>query len=101
MSYDDFKKDVLYAVARNGGSLYEDSLPKPQVELDRLDFHLHLQQLRAEKLVTRSWSQATPAGFDVFGLPARQSKPYLELTNDGWEWVREDRSRAAETTSGS
>ena len=90
MNYDAFKKDVLYAVARNGGSLYEDSLPEHLRTLDRLDYHLHLRQMKDERLVERLW---TTGQDDVLVIASwKPSKPYLSLQDDGWDWVRKDRA---------
>ena len=95
MSYDDFRKAVLYAVARNGGSLYEESFPASVAALDRLDFHLHLQQMQDQELANRKWSKAVPASFSVLtGETPRKSQPYLVLTPAGWDWVRQDREAA-------
>ena len=92
VSYDDFRKVVLYAVARNGGSLYQDSLPPRVTELDPIDFYLHLRQMQDEELVDRKWSRGVPKALEaIFGAEER-SKPYLELQPSGWEWVRKDRA---------
>ena len=95
--YEDFKKDTLYALARNGGSMYLSDLRSKYDELnmDALDFHLHLRQMQDEKLVDRSLvtDTSSTSGSELSILIRRPRKrSCVDLTAAGWDWVRQHRA---------
>ena len=92
VEYEDFKKDTLYQLARNGGTRYEENVRKKFERLDSLDYHLHLRQLQDDGLLERHRTKASsPLDILVFVASPRESQAYLELTDSGWDWVRQSR----------
>ena len=62
--YEEFKKEALYALARNGGLLFltpfRDKFAKG---MDPLDYQLHLRQLQDQKLVVRGQTEGSSMEF--------------------------------------
>ncbi len=90
--YAEFKREALYALVRNGGSLYLSDFRDMKFvkAIDALDYQLHLRQLQDERLVVRSQSQGSTDILKLgLGGPART---YVELTAAGWDWVRDHRA---------
>lgn len=94
LTYEEFRKKVAFALARNGGLMARaDVVSLFPDDMDRIDFHLHLRQMLGEGLVEQD-TRTVEAPNAVFpGLQQTRRRTYLELSRDGWDWVREERNR--------
>ena len=92
--YEDFKKNTLYALARSGGSMYLSTLLDKCKEdgMDALDFHLHLRQMQDENLARRGSTDDTSSTELSFLIRTPQKRSHVELTSNGWDWVRQHRA---------
>lgn len=98
--YDDFKKAVLYRIARNDGSMYLSDLRSACGEgMDDLDYFLHLRELEDEKLVERDRTVDPEAQSDPVAWLTKRTVPYIRLTSGGWNWVRQDRATSTSAST--
>lgn len=100
--FEDFKKRVLYRIARADGSMYLSKLAselcKPEddgeTEMDHLDFYLHLRSLTQEEnpLLKRETEVVSVPSTFVLGQSRKESRRTVSLTENGWDWVRKSRT---------